>query len=202
MLIHNTLKSNSSFDNFWWSLLLSCPGHERRRLRVHHPWTESYVWPGSCTVESLLISSCQIFQAAFIFKKWASQQVLHGLLWGPAFTGCMCCISIAPFTQVGFAAAHTRAESVLWPGASCSSVGIGSFALQFVVPPTMLALLLEEAGTVAGLYEGSSSSISGSSGLVGGYDRDGECHQLASCIRSCWLLICVNARWGDSSQDM
>ena len=27
-----------------------------------------YVWPGSCTVESLLISSCQIFQAAFIFE--------------------------------------------------------------------------------------------------------------------------------------
>ena len=104
---------------------------------VHHPWTESYVWPGSCTVESLLISSRQIFQAAFIFKKWASQQVLHGLLWGPAFTGCICCISIAPFTQVGFAAAHTRAESVeghsfhssySWPGASCSLVGIGSFA--------------------------------------------------------------------------
>ena len=31
---------------------------------------------------------------------------------GPAFTGCICCISIAPFTHVGFAAAHTRAESV------------------------------------------------------------------------------------------
>ena len=80
--------------------------------RVHHLRIESYIWPGSCTVESLLISSCQIFQAAFIFKKWASQQMLHGLLWGPAFTGCICCISIAPFTQVGFAAAHTRAESV------------------------------------------------------------------------------------------
>ena len=39
-----------------------------------------YVWPGSCLVKSLLISSRQIFQAAFIFKKWASQQVLHGLL--------------------------------------------------------------------------------------------------------------------------
>ena len=83
-------------------------------FRIHHPWTGSYVWPGSCTVKSLLISSCQIFQAAFIFKKWASQQVLHGLLWGPAITGCICCISIAPFyTQVGFAVAHdTRAESV------------------------------------------------------------------------------------------
>ena len=81
-------------------------------FRVHHPWTESYVWPGSCTVGGLLISSRQIFQAAFIFKKWASQQVLHGLLWGPAFTCCICCISIASFTQVGIAAAHTRAESV------------------------------------------------------------------------------------------
>ena len=63
-------------------------------------------------------------------------------------------------------------------------------ALQFVVPPTMLALLLEEAVTVAGLHEGSSSSISGGLGLVDGYDRDGECHQLASCVQSCWLLIC------------
>ena len=44
------------------------------------PELSHYVWPGSCTVESLLISSCQIFQAAVIFKKWASQQVLHGLL--------------------------------------------------------------------------------------------------------------------------
>ena len=44
-------------------------------------------------------------------------------------------------------------------------------ALQFVVPPTMLALLLEEAVTVAGLHEGSSSSISGGLGLVGGCDR-------------------------------
>ena len=55
-------------------VLLSCPG-------VHHLRTD--VWPGSCTVESLLISSCQIFQAAFIFKKWASQQTCaawHGLL--------------------------------------------------------------------------------------------------------------------------
>ena len=47
-------------------------------------------------------------------------------------------------------------------------------ALQFVVPPTMLALLFEEAVTVAGLHEGSSSLISGDLGLVGGYDRDGD----------------------------
>ena len=60
-------------------------------------------------------------------------------------------------------------------------------ALQFVVPPTMLALLFEEAVTVAGLHEGSSSLISGGLGLVGGSDRDGECHQLASCVQSCWL---------------
>ena len=53
----------------------------------------------------------------------------------------------------------------------------------------MLALLFEEAVTVAGLHEGSSSLISGGLGLVGGYDRDGECHQLASCVQSCWLLI-------------
>ena len=52
-------------------------------------------------------------------------------------------------------------------------------ALQFVVPPTMLALLSEEAVTVAGLHEGSSSLISAGLGLVGGYDRDDECHQLA-----------------------
>ena len=38
--------------------------------------------------------------------------MLHGLLRGPAFAGCICCISIAPFTQAGFAAAHTHAESV------------------------------------------------------------------------------------------
>ena len=60
--------------------------------------------------------------------------------------------------------------------------------LQFVVPPTMLAVLLEEAVKVTGLHEGSSSSISGGLGLVGGYDRDGEYHQLASCVQSCWLL--------------
>ena len=53
----------------------------------------------------------------------------------------------------------------------------------------MLALLFEEAVTVAGLHERSSSLISGGLGLVGGYDRDGECHQLASCVQSCWLLI-------------
>ena len=35
---------------------------------------------------------------------------------------------------------------------------LGLAALQFVVPPTMLALLFEEAVTVAGLHEGSSSS--------------------------------------------
>ena len=35
----------------------------------------------------------------------------------------------------------------------------------------MLALLFEEAVTVAGLHEGSSSLISGGLGLVGGYDR-------------------------------
>ena len=49
-------------------------------LRVHYPELGLMFWPGSCKVESLLISSRQIFQAAFIFKKWASQQVLHGLL--------------------------------------------------------------------------------------------------------------------------
>ena len=78
----------------------------------------------------------------------------------------------------------------------CSLVGIGSFAtvgvaLQFVVPPTMLALLFEEAVTVAGLHGGSSSLISGGLGLVGGYDRDGECHQLASCVQSCWTSYIV-----------
>ena len=41
-------------------------------------------------------------------------------------------------------------------------------AFQFVVPPIMLALLLEEAVTVAGLHEGSSSSSSGGLGLVDG----------------------------------
>ena len=58
-------------------------------------------------------------------------------------------------------------------------LGLGALlgvALPFVVPPTMQALLFEEAVTVAGLHEGSSSSISGGLGLVGGYDRDGECH--------------------------
>ena len=91
------------FLETWISILLSCPSSLN--------WVV-YVWPSSCAVKSFLISSRQIFQAAFIFKKWAFQQVLHGLLWGPSFTGCICCISIAPFTQVGFAAAHTRAESV------------------------------------------------------------------------------------------
>ena len=85
-------------------------------------------------------------------------------------------------------------HSDLWPGANCSLVGIGQLwlgvALQIVVPPIMLALLFEEVVTVAGLYEGSSSLISGGLGLVGGYDRDGECHQLASCVQSCWLPIC------------
>ena len=100
-ILHVVVHCMSSFTDD--AVLLSSPSSPN--LVIH-------VWPGSCTVESLLISSCQIFQAAFIFKKWASQQVLHGLLWGPAFTGCICCISIAPFTQVGFAAAHPRAESV------------------------------------------------------------------------------------------
>ena len=62
------------------------------------------------------ISSCQIFQAALIFKKWASQQTCaawHGLLWGPVFiTFCVCYISKGPFTHVGFAATHTSAEFV------------------------------------------------------------------------------------------
>ena len=66
-------------------LLLWCPSS----------WTGSYVWPGSWTVKRLLISSRQIFQAAIIFKKWASQYVLHCLLWGPACTGYICCISRA-----------------------------------------------------------------------------------------------------------
>ena len=65
----------------------------------------------------------------------------------------------------------------------------------------MLALLFEEAVTVAGLHEGSSSLISGGLGLIGGYDRDGECHQLATCVQSCWLRS-ANARWGDTSQDI
>ena len=64
-------------------------------------------------------------------------------------------------------------------------------ALQIVVPPIMLALLFEEVVTVAGLHEGSSSLISGGLGLVGGYDRDGECHQLASCVQSGWLPILI-----------
>ena len=59
----------------------------------------------------------------------------------------------------------------------------------------MLALLFEEVVTVAGLHEGSSSLISGGLGLVGGYDRDGECHQLASCVQSCWLPISFRCRW-------
>ena len=85
-------------------LLLWCPSS----------WTGSYVWPGSWTVKRLLISSRHIFQAAIIFKKWASQYVLHCLLWGPACTGYICCISRALFTciHVGFAVAHTHAESV------------------------------------------------------------------------------------------
>ena len=79
--------------------------------------------------------------------------MLHGLLKCPTLAGCICCISIAPFPQVGFAAAHTRMKSVeghhvfhsdLCPGAKCLLVGIGSFAnvgvaFQVVVPPTMLA---------------------------------------------------------------
>ena len=82
----------------------------------------------------------------------------------PHSQACICCISIAPFTQICFAAAHTHAESVEgFPQLPLSSqiygqvlvvhwLGIGSFAivaLQFVVPPTMLSLLLEEAVTVA-----------------------------------------------------
>ena len=41
--------------------------------------------------------------------------------------------------------------------------------------------------TVARLHEGSSSSISGGLGLVGGYDRDGECPQL-NCLLCSVLL--------------
>ena len=78
---------------WFWILLLSCPSSLN--------WV-IYVWPGSCTVKSLLISSRQIFQAAFIFKKWASQQVLHGLLWGPEFTGYICCISRAAKLYLSF----------------------------------------------------------------------------------------------------
>ena len=179
-----------------------CP-FSKSFFRVHHPWTESYVWPCSCTVESLLISSCQIFQAAFIFKKWAFQQVLRGLLWVSAFTGCICCISIAPFTQVGFCCGQYPC-GVCWGTSTASTqiygqvlvvhwLGLAALldvALQCVVPPTMLALLFEEAETVAGLHEWISSSISGGLGLVGGYDKDGERHHLASCVQSCWLLSC------------
>ena len=53
-------------------------------------------------------------------------------------------------------------HSDVWPSANCSLVGMAALlgvALQFVVPPTMLALLFEEAVTVAGLHEGSSSLI-------------------------------------------
>ena len=42
--------------------------------------------------------------------------------------------------------------------------------------------------TVAGLYEGNSSSISGGLGLVGGFDRDGECPQLNNCLLRSVLL--------------
>ena len=98
----------------------------------------------------------------------------------------------SPIYSSWFCCGHTRAESVqgafiqIYVQVSMDlNVGLAALlgvALQFVVPPTMLALLLEEAVTVAGLHEGSSSSISGSLGLVGGYNRDGECHQLASCV--------------------
>ena len=58
-----------------------------------------------------VLSSHQIFQAAFVFKDEASQQVFYSLLRGPAFAGCICYFSIASFTQVGFAAAHNHVKS-------------------------------------------------------------------------------------------
>ena len=61
---------------------------------VHHPWTGTYVWPSSCIVKSLLISSRQIYQAAVIFEKWASQQVWHGLLWGEFHRAFCQCFSL------------------------------------------------------------------------------------------------------------
>ena len=107
-------------------------------FHVHHLWTESYLWPGSCTVESLLISSCQIFQAAFIFKKSASQA---GAAWSalrsrihrlyllyqhsPIYSSWFC---LRPIPVRSLLRDFHSFHSDLCPGASCSLVGIGSFA--------------------------------------------------------------------------
>ena len=141
---------------------------------------------------SLLISSCQIFQLHSFSRSGhlsrccmsALRSRIHRLYLlyqhSPIYSCWFCC---GPIPVRSLLRDFHSFHSDLWPGANCSLVGLAALlgvALQIVVPPIMLALLFEEVVTVAGLHEGSSSLISGGLGLVGGYDRDGECHQLAS----------------------
>ena len=80
-------------------------------------------------------------------------------------------------------------HSDLWPDANCSGLAaLNRCCYAIRCSSHNVALLFEEAVTVAGLHEISSSLISGGLELVGGYDRDGKCHQLASCVQSCGLL--------------